>query len=147
MGLAVAPETAETSRVELPSHVADLLGRTRRQGTIVAVLGASNDRSKFGNIIVRDLVRKGFSVRPINPHASEVCGLPCHPTLAAAGRIHIADFVVPPEVSRRIVSDLKGSEADVLWFQPGSFDAEVVALARTKVPLVVAGPCIMVEAE
>ena len=33
----------------------------------IAIIGASADRSKFGNIAVRAFVRQGFTVYPVNP--------------------------------------------------------------------------------
>ena len=35
---------------------------------VVAVIGASNDRRKFGNRAVRAFVEQGHTVVPINPH-------------------------------------------------------------------------------
>lgn len=50
--------------------------------TSVAVIGASRDESKLGNIIVRNIVDSGYSgkVYPVNPKADAVRGLPCYPS-------------------------------------------------------------------
>ena len=48
-------------------------------------------------------------------------------------------------VALRIVESLPPGRFLVLWFQPGAFNAEVVAAAQTKAEQVIAGPCIMVE--
>ena len=48
----------------------------------VAILGASADRSKFGNKAVRAFQRAGWHVYPVNPAGGEVEGLPCYPSLA-----------------------------------------------------------------
>jgi predicted CoA-binding protein len=37
-------------------------------GQVVAVIGASNDRHKFGNRAVRAYQQQGYTVIPINPH-------------------------------------------------------------------------------
>ena len=42
---------------------------------VVAVIGASSDRQKFGNRAVRAFLREGYTVVPINPHEAEVEGL------------------------------------------------------------------------
>ncbi|MCT9933735.1 GNAT family N-acetyltransferase [Planotetraspora sp. A-T 1434] len=51
----------------------------------VAVIGASRDPTKIGHRVLRNLVDGGFPgpVYPVNPHATEVCGLPAYPDLAA----------------------------------------------------------------
>ena len=41
---------------------------------VVAVVGASRDRRKFGNKAVRAFVAAGDTVVPIHPHATEVEG-------------------------------------------------------------------------
>jgi uncharacterized protein len=60
--------------------------------------------------------------------------------------IDIVSFVVPPEVSYSIVQTLDASRHGILWFQPGSYDARVLA-AAAPFRHVIAGPCIMVEAK
>ena len=41
----------------------------------VAILGASTDRSKFGNKAVRAFLARGYDVYPVNPKGGEVEGL------------------------------------------------------------------------
>jgi hypothetical protein len=41
----------------------------------VAILGASADRSKYGNKAVRAYQQQGYTVFPINPKESEIEGL------------------------------------------------------------------------
>ena len=41
----------------------------------VAVVGASNDRHKFGNKALRAFQAEGHTVIPINPHEGQVEGL------------------------------------------------------------------------
>jgi hypothetical protein len=47
----------------------------RRTTTRIAVVGASNSPSKFGNIIVKDLLRRGYTVVPVNLHETTIAGL------------------------------------------------------------------------
>ncbi len=119
-----------------------------RAATRIAVIGASTDRTKFGNIIVRDLLQKGFTVFAVNPREPEVEGLATHASVAdVPGGVHIACFVVPPKVSLGLLSALPEGAAQLAWFQPGAFDAAVQALAAERFgDAVVVGPCIMVEA-
>ena len=128
----------------VPKEVAALLEPPRKERKI-AVVGASNARHKYGNIILKDLVAIGFTVLPVNPAEDEVEGLACHRTVDDAGAIDIVDFVVPPDVSLEIVDQLDPARHRVLWFQPGSYDERVLRAAE-KFRHVVPGPCIMVEA-
>ena len=129
----------------LPAKVLELLRRDPHE-VRVALVGASEARHKYGNIILRDLVRKGYPVIPVNPSLDEVEGLPCYADLAAVpGPIHIVDFVVPPHVARAVTEALTPGLAEVLWYQPGAYDRPTVTAAQGLGAEVVAGPCIMVE--
>ena len=48
-----------------------------------AVVGASPDRNKYGNKVLRAYMQRGFTVYPINPKADEVEGLKAYPDLAS----------------------------------------------------------------
>lgn len=97
----------------------------------VAVVGASKDRSKFGNKCVRAFLQKGFLVYPINPHAAEIEGLPTYSTLshlpAPPDRISI---YLPPHKTRALLAELARFPAAEIWFNPGAADPQVLAEAR-----------------
>ena len=64
----------------------------------IAVIGASPDGLKMGGQVLNILRRNGFDGRvvPVNPHYAEIGGLPCFPTMAAAGEaVDLAIIVIP----------------------------------------------------
>ena len=125
------------------------LAALRRHGpqTHIAVLGASNDPAKYGNIIVKNLLRHGYTVLPVHPSEPTIAGLPAHARVAdIGGRLDIVNVVVPPKVTLRLIDELDAPQFDTLWLQPGSFDDAVVAAANAKFSRVVVGDCIMVVA-
>jgi acetate---CoA ligase (ADP-forming) len=66
--------------------------------TAVAVIGASRRAGSIGRRVLRALVSGGFTgpVYPINPHADELDGVRCYPSLAAAPHgIDLAVVAVP----------------------------------------------------
>ena len=74
---------------------------------IVAVIGASNNRSKFGNRAVRAFQRQGYTVVPINPHEAEVEGLKAYASvLDVPGPIDMATLYVPPEIGERLIDEI-----------------------------------------
>ena len=132
--------------MSIPQLALDAL-HVRGPATRIAVIGASNDPAKYGNIIIRNLLRHGYTVLPIHPSAHEIGGLPAHAHVAdIAGAIAIANVVVPPAVALQVVAELDPQQVGVIWFQPGSYDAAVEAAARAKFAHVIAGDCIMVVA-
>src|SRR3954471_24569273 len=88
---------------------------------VVAVIGASNDRSKFGNRAVRAYVQRGYTVIPINPHESEVEGLKAYKSiLDVPGPIDMASFYVPPDVGQRVIDEVAKKGVAEVWLNPGS---------------------------
>jgi predicted CoA-binding protein len=98
---------------------------------IVAVIGASNNRRKFGNRAVRAYLDQGYTVVPINPHEQEVEGLKAYASvLDVPGPIDMASFYVPPEVGEEIIGDVARKQIAEVWLNPGAESDELIARAR-----------------
>ena len=68
-------------------------------GRVVAVVGASSDRGKFGNRAVRAFLRQGYDVRPVNPNEETIEGLPVYRTIAdIPGPVDIVSLYVPAAI-------------------------------------------------
>ncbi len=92
----------------------------------MAVMGASASRSRYGNIIVRDLKRKGHEVYPVNPDLDEVEGLKCYPSLEDLPKdVELLIFVVPPSVGLQETKKAVSLRYKRLWFQPGAESEEI----------------------
>lgn len=99
---------------------------------VVAVIGASNNRQKFGNKAVRAFLREGYTVVPINPNDAEVEGLKTYPSvLDVPGTIDMASFYVPPEIGERVIDEVARKQIAEVWFNPGSESDELIARARS----------------
>ena len=68
-----------------PPHPEAVMAVLKQQGPQprIAVVGASNNPEKYGNIIVRNLAGKGYTVLPINPKEATIAELPAFASLAA----------------------------------------------------------------
>lgn len=99
---------------------------------VVAVIGASNDRQKFGNKAVRAFVRQGYTVVPINPREHEVEGLKAYRSvLEFPGPIDMASFYVPPAVGEQVIEEVARKQIPEVWLNPGAESDELVARARS----------------
>jgi uncharacterized protein len=99
---------------------------------VVAVIGASSDRHKFGNRALRAFRQQGYTVVPINPNEAEVEGLKTYPSvLDVPGPIDIATFYVPPPVGERVIDEVARKGIGEVWLNPGADGDEVVSRART----------------
>jgi predicted CoA-binding protein len=100
-------------------------------GRIVAVIGASNDRRKFGNRAVRAYLDQGYTVIPINPHEREVEGLTAYASvLDVPGRVDLASFYVPPEVGEMVIEQVVQKGVAEVWLNPGADSDALIAKAR-----------------
>jgi predicted CoA-binding protein len=98
---------------------------------VVAIIGASSNRNKFGNRALRAFRQQGFTVVPINPNESEVEGLPTYASvLDVPGPIDMASFYVPPHVGEQVIGEIAQKGIAEVWLNPGSESDELIARAR-----------------
>ena len=99
----------------------------------VAILGASADRSKFGNKAVRAFLAKGYDVYPVNPKGGEVEGLPVYKSLAeipADVKLDRISVYLPPAVGLKALPHIAARGCGELWLNPGTESDELVAAAE-----------------
>src|SRR5512138_3031508 len=98
---------------------------------VVAVIGASTHREKFGNRAVRAFVSEGYTVIPINPHEAEIEGLKAYRSvLDVPLAIDMATFYVPPQVGERVIEDVAHKGIPEVWLNPGSESDALIERAR-----------------
>ena len=98
---------------------------------IVAIIGASSDRSKFGNRAVRAFQQQGYTVVPINPHETHIEGLTAYGTvLDVPGPIDMASLYVPPDVGERVIDEIARKQIPEVWLNPGAESDQLIARAR-----------------
>lgn len=113
----------------------------------VAVVGASNDHAKYGNIVLRNLRGRGWEVFAVNPKLAEIEGEPAYASLAACPRRpELAVVITPPAVSLQIVEEAAALGVPRLWLQPGAESPEVIRRAGELGVDLVYYACIMVMA-
>jgi len=99
---------------------------------VVAVIGASSDRRKFGNRALRAFRQQGYTVIPINPNEPEVEGLRTYASvLDVPGAIDMASFYVQPEVGERVIDEVARKGIAEVWLNPGADSDALIARART----------------
>jgi len=111
-----------------------------------AVVGASRDRHKYGNKVLRCYVQRGRLAFPVNPNATEVEGLPAFPDLTGLPEpVHGVSVITPPAVTERIVEDLPASGAAWVWMQPGAESERAILRAEALgLGVIAGGPCLLV---
>jgi len=113
-----------------------------------AVIGVSEDRKKFGNIVYRMMKEKKFTVYPVNPNLETVEGDRCYVSLAdLPADVKSIVTVVPPQVTEKIVDDSIKKGIAGIWIQPGSESIAVVDRAKGAGLRVIHHQCILMFLE
>jgi predicted CoA-binding protein len=99
----------------------------------VAVVGASNDRSKFGNKALRAFQAEGHAVVPINPHEQYVEGVKAYASvLDVPGPIDMATVYVQPEIGTTLLEEFERKGIPEIWINPGAEDEALMAEASRR---------------
>ncbi len=97
----------------------------------VAILGASTDKSKYGNKSVRAHEAEGWEVYPVNPKASEVEGRKAYSSLKEVPQpLTRISVYLPPQVGIEMLPEIAETEHEELFFNPGSESEELIARAK-----------------
>jgi len=113
---------------------------------IYAIVGATQNKNKYGYKVLMDLKNKGYNVVAVNPKYSEIEGVPCYPTVFdLEERPDVVVLVVGEENAKKVVQDCIDSDLNRIWFQPGSEYPAAVKLAKNAGLNIVTKECIMVE--
>ncbi len=99
----------------------------------IAIIGASTDRSKYGNKSVRAFKDGGWTVYPVNAKADEVEGLKAYASISdVPDPIDRVSMYVPPAVGKTMLDAIVEKHPGEFFLNPGSEDAELVELATAK---------------
>ena len=117
----------------------------KNKNNLIALIGASNDKNKYGNKILLDLVTKGYNVVPINLKEDNISGLKSYSNVyELSEKPSIINFVVPPNVGFELTKELVESGFDNFWYQPGAESPEISSYLESNSKNFIDDKCIMV---
>ena len=124
-----------------------VLEKLKTERVKIALIGASNDKEKFGNKIYLDLRLKGYNVIPINPNEELIEGDKAYSSLNVIDKLpDIVNFVIPPPIAIKVAQEAVKLGIKYLWFQPGSESKELENwLSNTNEIKYLINSCIMVD--
>jgi len=124
-----------------------VLEKLKEENASIALIGASNDKNKYGNKIYLDLRNKGYNVTPINPKEKTIENDKAYTSVEEMEKLpDIANFVVPPPIALKIAQHIVKLGIKYLWFQPGSESNELEEwLENNEEIKYLVNSCIMVE--
>lgn len=114
--------------------------------TSFGVVGASANRQKFGNKVLRCYQQNGRNVIPVNPVESVVEGIACVASISdLPPEVESISMITPPPVTAKLVPLAIEKGIKNIWMQPGAEHPDAVALCREQgVNVIADGSCILV---
>jgi predicted CoA-binding protein len=85
------------------------------------VVGASANRDKFGNKVLRVYLQHNMQVIPVNPREKEIEGIPCVTgILDLPPEVKSISVITPPTVTEQVVEMAIAKGIENIWMQPGA---------------------------
>ena len=96
--------------------------------TAFGVVGASEDRSKFGNKVLRCYQENKKTVIPVNPKAASIEGISCVASVAdLPDSVKSISVITPPTATEQVVEAAIVKGIRNIWMQPGAESTAAVA--------------------
>ena len=110
------------------------------------VVGASSNRQKFGNRVLRCYVQNGQHAVPVNPNEDEIEGIACVKSVEELPpEVVSISMITPPAVTEQLVPRAIAHGIKNIWMQPGAESPVAVAFCHEKgINVIADGSCLLV---
>ncbi|MBN2042409.1 MAG: CoA-binding protein [Candidatus Aenigmarchaeota archaeon] len=98
---------------------------------VIAVIGATENKKKWGYKIYKKLKGVFRRVYPVNPKYGKIYGDKCYPGLKSLPeKPDLVITVVPPSVTEKVVEVCGDMNIRKVWMQPGSESEKAINMCR-----------------
>ncbi|HIW34019.1 MAG TPA: CoA-binding protein [Candidatus Paenibacillus intestinavium] len=129
---------------ENPSRddIKKLLSNTK----VIAVVGLSDNRERISYMVSEAMKKKGYTIVPVNPKATEILDETCYSSLSDIPfPVDLVNVFRRSEYTAEIAEEAVKIGAKALWLQLGVFNQEAADIATEGGLAVVMDRCIKVE--
>lgn len=111
------------------------------------VAGASSNRAKYGNKVLRCYQQNNMTAFPINPKETEVEGIESYPDVASLpDSVDSISIITPPPITEKLVDAIIARGISNVWMQPGAESgASIEKCKKNNINVIANGPCILVK--
>ena len=93
----------------------------------IAIIGASKNKKKYGNIAVRAHQKQGWQVFPVNPKEKEIEGLKCYNDInEIEDQLDKVSIYLPPEIGINELDKLVDKNIPEIFINPGAESDELI---------------------
>ena len=110
------------------------------------VIGASANRDKYGNKVVRCYLQHQKKIYPVHANEKIIEGLNCISKLdELPEQVESISIITPPKVTEKIVKQAIAKGIKNIWMQPGAEDPNaVLECKKNNINIISGGPCMLV---
>lgn len=96
-----------------------------------AVAGVTGRKERYGYKIWKILKEYGYTAYGVNPNYDDLEDEKIYHSLVdIPEKVEVLDMVVGPNIAMKTLDDAKEAGIEYIWFQPGSFNDEVLKKAK-----------------
>ncbi len=100
-------------------------------GRAVAIIGASADRTKYGNKSLRAHRSQGWQVYPVNPRGGIIEGLPVYESVRNVPQpLERVSLYLPPALGMTVLADVAAARPREFFVNPGAESEELLTAAH-----------------
>lgn len=101
------------------------------QKKLWVVAGVTPKKDRYGYKIWKKLKEHGYETYGVNPNYDNIEGEKIYPTLKdLPKKVDVLDMVVSPKIAIKTLEEAKEANIEYIWFQPGSYNDEVIEKAK-----------------
>ncbi|MFT7616720.1 MAG: putative CoA-binding protein [Planctomycetota bacterium] len=111
------------------------------------VAGASTNRMKYGNKVLRCYLQNGRDAIGLNPRATEIEGVKAIASLSDIERPKevALSIITPPKITEQLIAEAIELGISAIWMQPGAESPAAIAMAeKANMTTIHSGPCLLV---
>lgn len=110
------------------------------------VVGASTNREKYGNKVLRCYQQNNRQVIPVNPNEAQVEGIDSVPSVADLPEaVNSISIITPPKITEKVVEQAAAKGIQNIWMQPGAESPVAIKFCEQRGLNVIAdGSCLLV---
>lgn len=113
----------------------------------IAVVGFSRSGKKFGNMVGKELIKRGYEIYPVHPATQEIEGIACFPSLKSLdGKIDALLVSIPPAKVSAVLEEANQMGLKNIWLQQGAWSKEVQETADRLGISMVSKKCVLMYA-
>lgn len=92
-----------------------------------AIVGASQNKTKYSYELFCTLRDAGYTVYPINPRYENIDDVQCYPSLESlTAKPEVVIIAMDPQNTEKIIDQLRDSGIDIVWMPPGCWSESAV---------------------